>query len=122
VYDGLPADERGRAVIVTRNYGEAGALERFGPEYGLPKVYSGHNAYAGWGRPPAGADVVIVLGSQRDGLPLDWVRDNCQSASIVGRSSNSAGLKNAEQNRPIWLCRGLNQSWDQIWPTLTWLG
>jgi 4-amino-4-deoxy-L-arabinose transferase-like glycosyltransferase len=122
VYDGLPADERGRAVIVTRNYGEAGALERFGPQYGLPKVYSGHNAYAGWGRPPEGADVVIVLGSQRYGLPLDWVRDSCQSASIVGHSGNSAGLKNAEQDRPIWLCRGLNQTWNQIWPTITWLG
>jgi hypothetical protein len=40
VYDGLPGDERERAVIVTRNYGEAGAFDRFGPEYGLPKVYN----------------------------------------------------------------------------------
>jgi hypothetical protein len=122
VYAGLPAGERSRAVIVTRNYGEAGALERFGAQYGLPKVYSGHNAYAGWGRPPEGADVVIVLGSQRNGLPLDWVGANCQSAGIVARSNNHAGLKNAEANRPIWLCRGLDHSWDQIWPTLTWLG
>ena len=118
VYDGLPADERERAVVVTRNYGEAGALER----YGFSKVYSGHNAYAGWGRPPEGADVVIVLGSQRDRTPLDWVQASCISANIVGETSNSAGLKNAEQHRPIWLCRGLNHTWQQIWPTLTWLG
>ena len=55
VYAALPAADRERAVIVTANYGEAGALDRYGRD--LPGVYSGHNelwyrgATAGRGRP-----------------------------------------------------------------------
>ena len=44
-----------RAVILTRNYGEAGAIDRYGPALGLPRAYSGHNAYGVWGPPPQGA-------------------------------------------------------------------
>ena len=43
------------AVIFTRNYGQAGAVERFGPELGLPQPYSGHMSYAEWGPPPDSA-------------------------------------------------------------------
>jgi hypothetical protein len=45
----MPAEDRGAAVILTANYGEAGALELLGA--GVP-VVSGHNAYWDWG-PPA---------------------------------------------------------------------
>ena len=37
VYQSLPADKRAQAVLVARNYGQAGALEFFGPRHGLPK-------------------------------------------------------------------------------------
>ena len=61
--DRLPPAERARAVIVARNYGEAGALEWFGPARRLPRVVSGHNSYWLWGpgdlRPD---DPVIVVG------------------------------------------------------------
>ena len=58
VYREQPDD----AVILTSNYGEAGAIERFGSEHGLPQPYSGHNAYGDWGPPPDGAAPVITVG------------------------------------------------------------
>lgn len=50
VHRDLPTAER--SVILTRNYGEAGAIDRNGPRLGLPPAYSGHNGYWEWGPPP----------------------------------------------------------------------
>ena len=44
------------AVIRTRNYGEAGAIDRYGPALGLPSAFSGHNVYGEWGPPRDGGD------------------------------------------------------------------
>jgi hypothetical protein len=52
----IPAGERSRAVIFTQNYGQAGAIARFGPPHGLPMPYSGRMSFAEWGPPPATAD------------------------------------------------------------------
>ncbi|MEK8105268.1 hypothetical protein NKG94_08915 [Micromonospora sp. M12] len=62
VHRGLPPQERSRAVVLTGNYGEAGAVARYGPARGLPRAYSGHNSMVDFGRPPADADVVIAVG------------------------------------------------------------
>ena len=43
VYRSLSPTDQGGACILTGNYGEAGALEFYGPRYGLPHVISGHN-------------------------------------------------------------------------------
>lgn len=40
-------------MIPTGNYGQVGASDRYGPSLGLPRAYSGQNAYAEWG-PPCG--------------------------------------------------------------------
>jgi 4-amino-4-deoxy-L-arabinose transferase-like glycosyltransferase len=39
VRDGFPGGEQ--AVILTRNYGQAGAIDRYGGEHGLPRITSG---------------------------------------------------------------------------------
>ena len=63
----LPPAQRRTAVIVTQNYGEAGALQWYG---GTPPVYSGHNGYGDWGPPSSPGPVVYVgyLGEDRDAL------------------------------------------------------
>ena len=55
LYGALPAPERARTMILTGNYGEAGAIERYGPRSGVPTAYSGANNFWLWGPPPAGA-------------------------------------------------------------------
>jgi 4-amino-4-deoxy-L-arabinose transferase-like glycosyltransferase len=47
-------------AILTGNYGQAGAIDRYGPAFGLPRAFSGHNGYAAWGRPPAAVPVLAV--------------------------------------------------------------
>ena len=46
VVSALPARERDSVVILTGSYGEAGAIDRFGPALGLPPAFSPHNSYA----------------------------------------------------------------------------
>ena len=56
-YDSLPAADH--PIVLTENYGEAGAVERYLP--GVP-VYSGHNAYWDWGPPPPSARAAVLVG------------------------------------------------------------
>jgi dolichyl-phosphate-mannose-protein mannosyltransferase len=109
VYDSLPEP----AVIFTTNYGEAGAIERYGPAYGLPAPYSGHNAYWRWGPPPdAAAGPVIVVGEAGPG------RLGCGSATLAATHDNGLDLDNEEQGAQIWVCRDRAEPWSTLWPQL----
>ena len=61
-YRTLPPGQRSSAIVLTSNYGEAGAVDHFGPADGLPAAYSGHNGFWYWGPPPATATTAIVVG------------------------------------------------------------
>jgi hypothetical protein len=59
VYRSLPPADTARVVLVAANYGEAGALDFFGPRYGLPGVVSPAGSYWFFGpgpRPGEGCD------------------------------------------------------------------
>jgi hypothetical protein len=104
------------AVIFTSNYGEAGAVDRYGPALGLPAAYSGHNAFGYWGPPPnrAGPVVTVGLGSSQ----LSQFR-HCQ---LAARIDNSAGTDNDERGQPVEQCAGPRGPWSTIWPKLRHLG
>ena len=113
VHRDLPAEEQARAVILTANYGEAGAVARYGPPRGLPTAYSGHNSMADFGRPPADADVVIAVGWPRPDRLQAWFTD----VTLAGRVDQRVAVENDENGGPIWLCRGLRRPWADIWDT-----
>jgi Dolichyl-phosphate-mannose-protein mannosyltransferase len=104
------------AVILTRNYGEAGAIDRYGPALGLPRAYSGHNAYGDWGPPPDGSAPVVAVGLR----PRDLA--HLRGCAITARIDNPAGVDNEEQGRPVAICRGPRRDWSREWPALRHLG
>ncbi len=108
--DSLPADERATAVVFTRNYGQAGALEW----YGVQPVFSGHNAFAAWGPPPEGAVPVIVIGLNDPAANFT----GCRAAGVI---DNAADADNEERGRQIWICAGPQGGWVQQWPRLAHL-
>lgn len=114
VFSGLPLAERETAIVFAGNYGEAGAIDRFGAEHGLPRAYSGHNAYARFGMPPASAGPVLVLGY---GDPSDDFR-GCHEAATV---DNGVEVENEEQGGKVFVCRAPRRPWADLWPTLTHL-
>jgi hypothetical protein len=107
-YASVPADEQQDTVILASNYGEAGALVRLGN--GLPEVYSGHNTLADYGPPPAGTDVVVIVGGQVPDLQASF-----GSCDVVDRLDNGVDVDNEEQGQPIAVCRDPLRPWSEIW-------
>jgi 4-amino-4-deoxy-L-arabinose transferase-like glycosyltransferase len=108
----LPAEERAHAVILTSNYGEAGALELLGT--GLPPVYSGHNAFWYWGPPAADETTVVHVG---DWTAADWSQ-SFVACRTVAHIDNGFGMQNQEQGQAISVCTNLKVPWAVIWPSL----
>jgi hypothetical protein len=92
------------SVVFTRNYGQAGAVELYGPEFGLPQPYSGHMSYADWGPPPSDAPVVVV------GRPPSLFT-GCRV--VV---THRAVIPNEEDGTQISVCDPVD--WPQVWPKL----
>lgn len=111
VVERLPPDERDRVVLLAGTYGEAGALDRYGPTVGLPEVYSGHNSYWHWRRPRD--DDATVVAVRVPGDLLDRHFQHCEQVATV---DNGLGIDNEAQGQPVRVCRGLNGSWAEVWP------
>ncbi|QRP48898.1 ABC transporter permease [Amycolatopsis sp. FDAARGOS 1241] len=111
VYRLLPPGERTRTALVTAGYWAGGALDRYGPEFGLPEAYSGSRGLWYFGRPPDSADAVLFVGADPAKLTPHF-----RSARIIGRVENHLRVPNASEHLPIWLLTGRTQSWSVLWP------
>ena len=111
VYHSLTPEEQQRTAIFGSNYGQAAAIDFFGPQYGLPKAISGHQNYFLWGPRQYTGDIVILLGStERE------AREQFESVTIAATLENPYAYR--YENRPILLCRGLKWNlqtgWSQV--------
>jgi Dolichyl-phosphate-mannose-protein mannosyltransferase len=108
----LPAQDRAHLGILAGNYGEAGAIDLYGPRYGLPPAISGVNSYwaRGYGNPAP--ETLIVIG-----LPLSFLQNHFASCRLAGHTWNRYGVKNEEtlDHPDIFVCRGLTESWPTFW-------
>jgi hypothetical protein len=109
VYRSLPPEERAHTTIFANDWGEAAAIDYFGPKYGLPRAISKHNSYWLWGPGDADGSVVIVLGSDGTGD-----REHFQSVVAAGQVDNPWSRE--DEHFTIWLCRGLEGSLQTLWP------
>ena len=115
VWRGIPEQQRGSAVVLAQNYGEAGALDVYGPERGLPRPYSDHMSFADWGPPPDTATGPVLLVRQKDSGPYPAFLTGCAVKAAV---DNGSGVENEEQGAEVSLCTGATAPWSAIWPTL----
>jgi hypothetical protein len=112
IRDALPADEKPRVGILAANYGEAGAIDLYGPAYGLPQAISGTNSYWLRGYPEPPPQTLIVVGLSR--RSVDRLFESCE---LAGRNTNRFGVENEEsKDHPdIFVCRRLRQPWPECW-------
>ncbi|PZS29306.1 MAG: hypothetical protein DLM58_15705 [Pseudonocardiales bacterium] len=115
VWQQIPVAQRSRAVIFTQNYGEAGAIARYGPHDGLPRAYSGHMGFADWGRPADSSNGPVLLVRYPGNRALERHFTGCRQVAAV---DNGDGLDNDEQGTVIELCAGTTAPWSVLWSDL----
>ena len=116
VYRGLPAEDRAHCSILAANYGEAGAIDYFGPSYGLPRAISPHNNYYLWGSGDSADDVVIAVGMDLHKLGLLF--GDVQKAATI----EDPDAVPDENNLPVYICRNPRIPLSQAWPWLKFFG
>jgi Dolichyl-phosphate-mannose-protein mannosyltransferase len=113
VYRRVPASQRVATIVLGSNYGESGAVDRYGRPLGLPNAYGVQNAFYLWGPPPATATQAVAIGFDRSDL-TPYFSHVTQEATL----DNHLDVDNDEQDEPIWLASGRRAPWTTIWPKL----
>lgn len=113
VYRALPPEDRARAVVLGANYGEAGALEFYGPRLGLPRPVSPTGSYWFFGPGDKPGDVLVTIGLTREDI-----------ADRFGRVVEAARVTNAwaveeEQDLRVLVASDRHPDWtlQTAWPT-----
>jgi 4-amino-4-deoxy-L-arabinose transferase-like glycosyltransferase len=116
VFRSLPADDQPRAAIWARNYGQAGAIDYFGPSHGLPKAISGHNNYYLWGPRQYTGEVVVSVG-----VPIQELRPLFGKIELAATIGNEYAIPE-ENNLPVYICREPKMTLQKAWPRLKFYG
>jgi 4-amino-4-deoxy-L-arabinose transferase-like glycosyltransferase len=112
----IPEADRETAVVFTSNYGQAGAVEEFGGERGLPQPFSGHMSYWDWGPPPDRmTGPVLLVGDFAGGAGVPAAFTGCE---LIAEHDNGLDLDNDEQGTDVVRCAATNGPWSRIWPDL----
>jgi hypothetical protein len=105
-----PADQK-RTAIFSNNWGDAAAVDFFGPKYGLPRAISKSDSYWDWGPRDYTGEIVIVLNS-------DGVGDREHFATVERAGRVEHPYSRRDEWFDIFLCRGLKFDIRQAWPTM----
>jgi len=109
-YHSLPSSVRKSTTILTQNYGEAGAIDRYGAGFGLPRAYSGNNNFWLWGPPPPADRSAVVVN-----IDPVILRRQFSRVRTVASFENGIGVKNDEQGVEIYFVSGLRSRWSTAW-------
>ncbi len=109
VYNTLSPEEKKECVIFCTNYGEAGAIDLLGKKHGLPNAISGHNSYYLWGSGRYTGDILIFVGVDYEDLILYF-----DEVFEAGRTDCEYCMP-YENNKPIFICRGIKGPIHEFW-------
>ncbi|MGW7681803.1 ArnT family glycosyltransferase [Kribbella sp. NPDC054772] len=109
----VPSAERSTATLLTGNYGEAGALVRYGDSHGLPMPYSPHMSFADWAQPPdSNTGPVLLVELERTPIFESHFR-NCEQVGTV-----DSIVSNDEDGTALVLCEQPAEPWSTLWPKI----
>lgn len=111
VYHSLPPDQQAKTAIFSNGWGEAAAVDFYGPKYGLPPAISNHNQYWLWGPRNYTGEIMIILRSRDE-------RRSGHFASVEDMGAVEHPYSRRDEWFHIWLCRGPKFNLQQVWPRL----
>jgi hypothetical protein len=109
VYNSLPADVRPRTAIFAQNYGQAGAIDYYGPALGLPQAIGGHQSHYLWGPGNYTGESMIVIGDRRDHLEEIFT-------SVKWMAKIDHPYSMPYNHVDVYWCQGLKQPLAEFWP------
>ena len=112
VYNSLPESDRRKTAIYANNYGEAGAIDLFGPKYGLPPAICPNQSYFLWGPREYTGEIMILVGSEYP----EKARPLFRSLEPVAEINHRYALP--KENLPVLLGRSLKMDLHDLWPKL----
>lgn len=108
----LPGRERAQAVILASNYGEAGAIDFYGPRYDIPNARALAGTYWFFGPGGMPGDVLIL-----HGFPEEDVTDRCGSLTAAGYVDHPYAVAE-ERDLTVFVCRETARTLQEVWPGL----
>jgi hypothetical protein len=119
IRDSLTPEERAHLGILADDTGEAGAVNLYGAQYGLPRAVSGINSnwQRGYGNPPP--QMLIVVGETRESADR-----NFESCRLAGRLWDRYGIKTDEMgwSPDIFVCGPPRLGWPGFWKHYQYYG
>ena len=108
-YWALPSGIRAKTGIACAGYGEAAAVDFFGPQYGLPQAISGHQTYWIWGPDGYTGESLLIVGDSEG-----RAHQLCENVEDVGRVDHP--LSRADEHFDVYWCHPLKFNLQEAWP------
>jgi hypothetical protein len=119
IRDSVTPEERAHLGILADNTGEAGAVNLYGAQYGLPRAISGINSnwQRGYGNPPP--QTLIVVGQSREAADR-----NFEACRLAGHLWDRYGVKTDEMGwgPDIFICGPPRLGWPEFWKRFKYYG
>jgi hypothetical protein len=112
VFHRLPPAEQADCIVFAGNFGQAGAIDFYGPALGLPPASSIHQNYYFWGPPTKSGNLAIVFG-----VKLEVLRQFFGEVEQAGTITCPQAVT-YEQNVPVYVCRKPIIYLKDAWPRL----
>jgi hypothetical protein len=111
VFHSLTSEEKARTTIFAENYGEAGAVNLYGPRLGIPRAVSGHFSYFYWGPGPGNPDIVIAFGE----IAEEDLRRDFGDVTLAATIRHPHAIF-YENGIPVYICRKPRVPLRELWP------
>jgi hypothetical protein len=113
VWTDLPEADRSRTVLISDNYGRAGAIDFYGPVLGLPPAICASGSYWFFGPGEKPGEVAIVVGDEREDLERFF-----EEVTPAARFTHEWRVS-YERDVTIWVARKPKTTLQRAWPSFS---
>ncbi len=110
VYDSLPANEKRNCLIWGKHYSDAGAVNLFGKDYGLPRAFSYHGSFYSWA-PSGKMPTTVIAVSHNVG---NFFQDYFDDVKLVKSIYNPYAVDDEEIYERIYICKRPKQDFGEL--------
>ncbi|HEX7154023.1 MAG TPA: glycosyltransferase family 39 protein [Thermoanaerobaculia bacterium] len=110
-YHSLPPDVRAKTGIYASNYGQAGAIDFYGRQYGLPPAICPHQHYYEWGTHGFTGESLIVISRDLGGREVMF-----ETVKVFDRRQHPYAMP--EENGPLYHVTRMKVPLQSVWPEL----